>query len=94
MSNHFQQLVYFVWVSPEHSTHNMSGQSCDHTFAINLAVVFSDTTCKNMVDGYTNAMRVPIVAPVSASTNSTKKYEIIRLKHYKIINREINANYN
>ena len=43
----------------------------EHTFAISLAVVFSDTICKYMVDGNTNAIRVPIVAPVNASTNST-----------------------
>ena len=41
------------------------------TFAISLACVFSDTTCKNMVDGKINAIKVPIVAPVNASTNST-----------------------
>lgn len=48
------------------------------TFAISLVFVFSDTARKNRQEGKTNAIKVPIVAPVKAKTNSTitpKKYQ-------------------
>lgn len=50
------------------------------TFAISLVFVFSDTARKNRQEGKTNAIKVPIVAPVKAKTNST-----ITQKNTKII---------